>query len=85
MGALSSTLRRSFVKNKLSIALTFNDIIYTFITKVSAKYEGVDYRFKTQRDSRYFGLNIRYNFGSDKVRGVRNRNSSIEDETRRAN
>ena len=83
-GNFSIGLRQQLMKNKLTLSLTINDILYTSKEKASARYENVNYSVVSARDSRYVYLTLRYNFGSTTVRAARNKTSGIEDEASRA-
>ena len=83
-GNLSFGLRQQLMKNKMSLSLNVNDILYTSQEKVSASYEKVNYSVYSARDSRYVILTLRYNFGSTTVRAARNKTTGIEEETTRA-
>jgi hypothetical protein len=84
MSNVSVGLRKMFLKNKLSVSLTANDLFYGFKMDMQAKNEGMDYHMKVQRDSRWVNASVRYLFGSDKVKASRRRSSGIEDEAGRA-
>jgi len=81
---ISAGLRQMLMKNKLSLSLTVNDIFYTFVEEMTARYDKVNYTIVSKRDSRYINLTIRYNFGSTTVRAARNKTTGIEDEASRA-
>ena len=83
-GNFSIGLRQMLLKNKLSLSLTIDDILYTSIDKSHAQYENIDYSSYFKRDSRYVNLTLRYHFGSTTVRAARSKASSMEDEARRA-
>ena len=83
-GNFSAGLRQQLLKNKMTLSLTVNDILFTSIDKISARYENVNYTLYNARDSRYVNLTLRYNFGSTTVRAARNKQTGIEDETSRA-
>ena len=76
--------RQQLMKNKMTLSLTVNDILYTSKEKVSARYENVNYSLFSARDSRYVNLTLRYNFGSTTVKAARNKTSGIEEEAGRA-
>ena len=84
MGNFSVGLRQTLLKNKMTLSLTVNDILYTSNTKASAKYENVNNSLQVENDNRYVNLTLRYNFGSTTVRAARNKTTGIEEETSRA-
>ena len=83
-GNFSVGLRQQLFKNKMTLSITVNDILFTSIDKVSARYENVNYSLYNARDSRYVNMTLRYNFGSSTVRAARNKSTGIEDEKTRA-
>jgi len=83
-GNFSVGFRQQLLKNKMSLSLTVNDILYTSKEKGYARYEKINYTLYSARDSRYANLTLRYNFGSTTVRAARNKQTGIEDETTRA-
>ena len=83
-GNLSFGLRQTLLKNKMTLSLTVNDILYTTSSNYRSQYENVDYSMIFHQDSRYVNLTLRYNFGSSTVRAARNKQTGIEDETTRA-
>jgi len=84
MGNFSIGLRQMLLKNKLTLSLTVNDILYTFKQNGYARYENVNYSLNIKNDTRYANLTLRYNFGSATVRAARNKTTGIEDEASRA-
>lgn len=62
-GALNSSINRKFMKDKLVITLSMNDIFYTNQNDFSIKQGSVDATGTRFADTRRFGINIRYNFG----------------------
>ncbi|MDR0682546.1 MAG: outer membrane beta-barrel family protein, partial [Dysgonamonadaceae bacterium] len=76
-------IRKIFLKDKLSVSLTANDLFHSFKTDMKAKNEGMDYRIRVERDSRWVNVSVRYNFGSKTVKASRRRTSGMEEETER--
>ncbi|MDR2887629.1 MAG: outer membrane beta-barrel family protein, partial [Bacteroidales bacterium] len=83
-GNLSAGLRQMLLKNKMSLSLNLNDILYTQKMRIFSKYDDVDYSFHNKWGSRNVNLTLRYNFGSATVRAARNKSTGIEEETNRA-
>lgn len=73
---------KSLWKNKATLSLSINDILFSSITRSEAKYGNVNYNLRSQYDSRNFRLNFNYRFGNSKI-NVRNRNSGSSDEQNR--
>lgn len=62
-GMLNMSVNRQFMKRKLTVTLSANDIFLTNRTEFTLK-QGVVDAFGTRRaDTRRFGINLRYNFG----------------------
>ena len=83
-GNFSVGLRQMLLKNKMTLSLTVNDIFYTQVQKISARYDDVNWSVNSGTDTRYVNLTLRYNFGSTTVRAARSKQTGIEDETTRA-
>jgi hypothetical protein len=79
-GNLSAGLRKSLLDNRLTLGVTVNDILNTSQMKGVSQYDNIYYRAHIDQDSRWVNFTVRYNFGSDKVKASRRRNSGIEDE-----
>lgn len=62
-GALNATVNRQFMKQKLIITLSANDIFYTNKNTFTIQQGTVDANGYRKTDSRRFGINVRYNFG----------------------
>jgi hypothetical protein len=85
VGNFSIGFRQTLLKNKMTLSLTVNDILYTMSkATVRAQYENVNYSSRSEYDNRYVNLTLRYNFGSTTVREARNKSTGIEDEASRA-
>jgi hypothetical protein len=83
MSNVSIGISKSFLKDKLSVSLTANDLFATYRMDMRAKNEEMDYHIKLQPDSRWVNIGVRYSFGSNKVKASRQRKSGIEDEAGR--
>jgi hypothetical protein len=62
-GALNASVNRQFLKQKLIVTLSANDIFGTQKNQFSLKQGTVNAQGFRQGDSRRFGINLRYNFG----------------------
>jgi iron complex outermembrane recepter protein len=62
-GALNASINRRFLKDKLTITLSANDIFFTNKYDFSIKQGSVNAYGLRQNDTRRFGINFRYNFG----------------------
>jgi hypothetical protein len=83
-GNLSVGLRQMLLKNKMTLSLTVNDILYTSKEILNTQYENVNNSLRLRNDTRYINLTLQYNFGSTTVKAARNKQTGIEDETSRA-
>ena len=83
-GNLSAGLRQTLMKNKLTLSLMVNDILFTSKIRINTQYDDVNYYVSSEQDSRYVNLTVRYNFGASTVKAARNRTSGIEEEAGRA-
>ena len=84
LGNLSGGLRQLLLNDKLSIALSVNDILKTQINRATANTGQINQWSKEIYDSRWVNLSVSYNFGSTKVKGSQNRSVGNEDEVGRA-
>jgi hypothetical protein len=82
-GNVSLGIRKMLLKNKLSIALSVDDLFKTSSTDIYAKNAGMDYHMKVVQDARWASLSVRYSFGSEKVKSSRKRTTGLEEETER--
>ncbi len=76
-GSLSSSINRKFLKDKLTVTLSMNDIFATNKNDFIIKQGSVNASGFRQGDTRRFGINFRYNFG---IRKKEENNNSIQTE-----
>jgi len=62
-GSLNASINRKFLKDKLTITLSMNDIFFTNKNDFTIHQGSINAFGSRQNDSRRGGLNIRYNFG----------------------
>ena len=62
-GALNASVNRQFLKQKLTITLSANDILKTNKNEFTINQGSMHANGVTEIDSRRFGINVRYNFG----------------------
>jgi len=62
-GALNTSINRQFMKQKLIITLSMNDIFYTNQNDFTINQGSVNAYGNRRSDTRRVGINIRYNFG----------------------
>ncbi len=63
LGALNASVNRKFIKQKLTVTLSVNDIFYTNKNSFTINQGSINASGYRQSDSRRFGINLRYNFG----------------------
>ncbi|MFI5185221.1 MAG: TonB-dependent receptor domain-containing protein [Chitinophagales bacterium] len=62
-GALNTSINRQFLKQKLIMTLSANDIFYTNQNDFTINQGSVNASGNRRADTRRFGINVRYNFG----------------------
>jgi iron complex outermembrane recepter protein len=62
-GSLNASLNRQFLKQKLVVTLSMNDMFFTNKNDFSIDQAGIKASGSRYSDSRRIGINIRYNFG----------------------
>lgn len=62
-GALNASINRKFLKDKLVLTLSINDMFYTNKNDFSIQQGSVNAAGTRLADTRRWGINIRYNFG----------------------
>lgn len=62
-GALNSSINRKFMKDKLILTLSVNDMFYSNKNDFTLRQGSVDAKGTRFADTRRFGINLRYNFG----------------------
>lgn len=63
MGSLTLSINRKFLKEKLTLSVSGNDIFYTNNNTFVVRQGTVNASGSRASDSRRFGFNVRYNFG----------------------
>jgi hypothetical protein len=62
-GSLNASLNRQFLKQKLVVTLSVNDMFFTNKNDFSIDQAGINAYGSRASDSRRIGINVRYNFG----------------------
>ena len=62
-GSLNTSINRKFLKDKLIVTLSGNDIFYTMPVDFTTKVATINAFGSRSNDSRRFGVSLRYNFG----------------------
>jgi iron complex outermembrane receptor protein len=62
-GSLNTSINRQFMKQKLVVTLSMNDIFYTNQNDFTIQQGSIKANGNRRADTQRFGINIRYNFG----------------------
>lgn len=82
--ALNASVSKSFLNEKLSVALSINDIFFTGYVTGSIDFNGMDVYINTQDETRVGWLTLRYNFGKQFEKKQTGYEDAAEDIKRRA-
>jgi len=82
---VNAQVEKTFFDRRLSLSLACNDIFKSREFKGRVNFSNIDQTIRETFASRQVILTARYSFGSQQIRGARNRSVGIEDEMRRAN
>ncbi|MCE3228773.1 MAG: TonB-dependent receptor [Bacteroidetes bacterium] len=66
-GSLDIGIKKSFMKDALSVNLTFFDVFYTNVERMYMQFENLDVVFIKPNDTRRLWLSVNYKFGKVKV------------------
>ncbi|MEH3112746.1 outer membrane beta-barrel protein [Pedobacter terrae] len=76
-------IKKSFFEKKLNVKLAANDVFDTRKARISSALSGLDYNLTQKQESRVYRLSLNYIFGSSRVKGIRERKTSVTDEQSR--
>ncbi len=82
-GAMDIGLQKSLFQKKASIKASFTDIFFTAPWKATNDFGGLYIRGGGNWESRTFRLNFSWRFGSNQIKGSRERKTGLESESRR--
>ena len=82
--SMNAQVEKSFFDRRLNLTLTCSDIFNTMLAIGKINYGNISQTFKEHYYQRRTMLTVRYSFGSQKIRGARNRDVGIEEEMERA-
>ena len=85
MGFVDAGLQKTLFKGKGTVKAVLSDILKTMKWRGSSDFAGVKADFKGHGEQQQIKLNFSYRFGSNTVKAARQRNTGIEDESKRAN
>lgn len=83
IGGSSTTyviMNKKFFDKKWEVSLYFNDIFRTSSEKISTRYANQNNYFLDYRDTQSFSVTLKYNFGNQKLKAVKNIKRTEEQE-----
>lgn len=83
MGTLDLGLQKTILKGKGTLKAAVSDVFQTMKWGGNSDFAGVISKFNGNMELRQFKLNFNYRFGSNQVKGARQRKSGVEEETKR--
>jgi iron complex outermembrane receptor protein len=85
MYGLDGGLQKVLFKGKANMKVAVSDIFHTLKWSGSTNFAGASTVASGRFESRQFKVNFTYRFGSNQVKASRQRNTGIDDESKRAN
>jgi hypothetical protein len=82
---LFAGIQKTMLKNKATLRFNISDIFWTNLPKAVITYDNYIERWHAYRESRVATINFTYRFGKNTVPGERKRQTSSQEEQRRAN
>jgi len=82
--SMNAQIEKTLLDNRLSLSLSCNDLFNSIIAKGTMKFGNINQTVQQYQNQRQVMLTVRYSFGSQQIRGARNRNVGIEEEMGRA-
>ncbi|UKN00967.1 outer membrane beta-barrel family protein [Paracrocinitomix mangrovi] len=79
MGSLNIAVEKKFFKDRLSVRLAGNDILFTSYWRADLQYGDLYIDGSGGWESRKVAVNVIYNFGNKEVKKARQRKTSLED------
>jgi hypothetical protein len=80
---IDTQIEKSFFDRRLYLSLSCNDLFNSMIYKGIIDFGNINQTFREHHRSRQVMFSLRYSFGSQQIRGSRNRSVGIEEEMRR--
>ena len=81
---MSAQIEKSFWDHRLSLTLSCNDLFSSMVYRSKINFGNINQTAKEDQHQRRILLTARYNFGSQQIRGARNRSVGIDEEMGRA-
>ena len=85
LGALNTSISKSFLNDKLKLFVNFNDILFTSPWYGEMSYGGLSINGTGGHDSRQVQFGLSYRFGNDKVKALKENEGGLKDESERVN
>ena len=83
MGTVDLGLQKTLFKGKGTIKAAMSDVFQTMKWGGTTDFAGVNSTFRGQGEIPQYKLNFNYRFGSNQIKGARQRKSAVEEETKR--
>lgn len=83
MGSLDLGLQKRFLKDKATVKLSVTDVLRTTRFRGGSTYGGLNIAINQQNENQTVRLNFSYRFGSNQIKGARQRKTASESEGRR--
>lgn len=84
-GYLTASIQQTLWRKKATIALSVNDPFRWNTFHSSYQFQNIDEKTREINNARSITINFRYNFGSEKIKSNRSRNTGVEDVQNRMN
>lgn len=79
MYAVNAGLQKKLMNDKARLKLNVNDLFYSSYYEGLVKYQNIYFTVLNRQASRRVSLSFSYNFGNQKLQGVRDRNTATEE------
>lgn len=83
MGTVDIGLQKTVFKGKGTVKAAISDVFQTMKWAGTSDFAGINSTFNGQGELPMFKLNFNYRFGSNQVKGARQRKSAVDEETKR--
>lgn len=83
LGALNTSISKSFMNDKLKVFVNFNDILFTSPWYGEMSFGGLSINGTGGHDSRQVQLGLTYRFGNEKVKALKENEGGLKDESQR--
>lgn len=83
MGVMDFGIQKKLWNDKANIKASFTDVLHTGKGGYQSEYAGVATRLRFKWESQQLRLNFSYRFGSNEIKGARNRKAGSEEEMNR--